>query len=235
MKRPKVPQRVQTEVLITYRRRCAFCFGLDNDVAEKLGQIAHIDRDRNNNSIENLAFLCNDHHSRYDTAPSQAKGYTAGELKEYQATLHVYLQALARGAIQKTDGRRPTRTSTEPRHGISLELYDRRVPTYRTVIHFVREVVKDLRPTLQLILQFTADTDEALFLFDNDLVLYLNDLVRRALRLHTISLMRERIATDEVEATNFRNFVTEETELAVWFSEQGGEIKTRFEPFLKLA
>ncbi len=81
-----------TEVLIRSRRRCAFCFGLDADFQIKRGQIAHLDRDPNNNSLSNLVFLCLNHHDEYDTRRSQAKSLTIGELKKFRSALHVYVE-----------------------------------------------------------------------------------------------------------------------------------------------
>lgn len=119
--------------------------------------------------------------------------------------------------------------------GVSLDLYDRRVPTYHKTMQFVRDVLKDLRPELKLILQFAADTDQAIFIFDENIAEYLANLFKRALRLHTLEFMRAQIQTGDGEADNFAALAREETDLAVWFSEQHGEIRARFAPFLRLA
>ena len=63
------------------------CFGLDRDDAVKRGQIAHLDGDRNNNSIENLAFLCFVHHDEYDSRTSQSKGLKKKEIERYREEL----------------------------------------------------------------------------------------------------------------------------------------------------
>jgi hypothetical protein len=65
-------------------RRCCLCFGLDNDFTEKLGQIAHLDKDSANYSEDNLAWLCLPHHSTYDSKTSQHKNYTIEEAKRYE-------------------------------------------------------------------------------------------------------------------------------------------------------
>jgi hypothetical protein len=106
---------------------------------------------------------------------------------------------------------------------------------YQTTRQFVRDVASNLRPGLQLILKFAADTDEALFSFDVSLAKYLETLFTKALRLHTIELLRERMQTHPDEAENFQALVNEETSLAIWFTEQPEEIRTRFAPFLRLA
>jgi hypothetical protein len=117
---------------------------------------------------------------------------------------------------------------------VSLDVYDRRVPIYRTTMQFVRDVLTDLRPELKLIIKFAADTDEALFLFDENIAEYLANLFKRALRLRTLEFMRTRIQTDDREAEKFAAFAKEQTDLAAWFSEQHGEIRGRFAPFLRL-
>lgn len=89
--RTKIPQKIVDEVILQSRRRCAFCFGLHGDTSIKKGQIAHINRDRNNNDIENLAFLCLEHHEDYDSRPSQTKAFTEGELKQYKIELKNWL------------------------------------------------------------------------------------------------------------------------------------------------
>jgi hypothetical protein len=93
VKRTPVPKETETVVLLLSRRRCAFCFGLDNDVTRKEGQLAHINRERNDNRQENLAFLCLPHHDEYDTKRSQSKGLTPGELRQYVAKLYAYFDS----------------------------------------------------------------------------------------------------------------------------------------------
>jgi hypothetical protein len=118
----------------------------------------------------------------------------------------------------------------------SLEVYDRRMLFYRTARQFVRDVVENLRPDLKLILAFAADTDEALFLFDERIDDYLKTLFTKAMRLHTLELLRARVSQgDDRPQEEFSKVVKEETELAVWFTNQPGEIRTRFAPFLRLA
>ena len=69
-----------------------------NDHTEKKGQIAHLDRDPANNKLDNLAFLCLEHHDQYDVKPSQAKGLRPAEVKAYRADLLVWVSSGAGGA-----------------------------------------------------------------------------------------------------------------------------------------
>ncbi len=88
IKRNHIPKKTETDILVSSRRRCAICFGLHKNDNVKSGQIAHIDRDCNNNSFSNLVFLCLEHHDAYDSRNSQTKGYTPAELKHYRDELY---------------------------------------------------------------------------------------------------------------------------------------------------
>ena len=87
--RKKTSSDIETEVLYKSGRRCCICFGLNNDFSEKPGQIAHLDRNNSNNKLENLAFLCLEHHDKYDTRTSQSKGWTIGEARQYKSDLYL--------------------------------------------------------------------------------------------------------------------------------------------------
>jgi hypothetical protein len=232
--RTSFPEAVQTEVLTKCRRRCVLCYVLDGDARWKDGQIAHIDRNPANAALENAAYLCLNHHNEYDGTRKQSKRFQPDELKHYQRLLYEAVPSFgmwpdARASKGKTPKRKGARV------GISLAVYDRRIAVYRTTRQFVRDVAENLRPEIPMIFQFATDTDEALFLFDEDVAAYLETLFTNAFRLHTIELMRERMLRHPGEAENFQALSQEETGLALWFTDQPGVIRARFAPFLQLA
>src|SRR5947209_4905308 len=83
----------EAEVLTRCCRRCCICFGLNADLLEKQGQIAHLDKDPSNRDPDNLAFLCLPHHDRYDGKTSQSKGFTIEEVKSYRQKLWAAIEA----------------------------------------------------------------------------------------------------------------------------------------------
>jgi hypothetical protein len=87
MPRRKLRPDIEAQVLTRSRRRCAFCFGLDRDAALKAGQIAHIDHDATNDNLDNLVFLCFEHHDVYDSKTSQRKNFTQTELRHFRSEL----------------------------------------------------------------------------------------------------------------------------------------------------
>ena len=90
-RRPPIPTAVQTELLTRCKRRCCLCFGLKADIEQKDGQIAHLDRNRSNNRLDNLAWLCLPHHDDYDSIRRQTKRLTAEEVKFYRSKLNEQL------------------------------------------------------------------------------------------------------------------------------------------------
>ena len=119
MVRKSIPLDIQAAVLVLCRRRCAFCFGLDSDLTERHGQIAHINHKSDDSRQENLAFLCLDHHDRYDSTSSQSKGLTEPELRHYRDQLYKYFEGL--------DGKEP------PTDSLFTEFRDLIQPKWRYI------------------------------------------------------------------------------------------------------
>lgn len=90
--RKPLPEAIETQILVSSRRRCCLCFHLDGDLSQKPGQIAHVDRDRSNHAESNLAFLCLPHHDQYDSRTSQSKGITKAELLHAKAELLKHIE-----------------------------------------------------------------------------------------------------------------------------------------------
>lgn len=86
-RREAIPESIQTKVLVQCRRRCCLCVYLNHDRDVKQGQLAHIDQDASNASIDNLVFLCLPHHDTYDSVTRQSKNITSRELREYRNRL----------------------------------------------------------------------------------------------------------------------------------------------------
>lgn len=86
--RKRTPPDVETAVLAKSARRCTLCFHLKGDLSEKLGQVAHLDGDRSNAAEDNLAWMCLEHHSLYDSRTKQHKNYTVHEVKASRARLY---------------------------------------------------------------------------------------------------------------------------------------------------
>lgn len=88
MTRKAITPVVQADVVIKSRRRCALCVFLDGNDSERPGQIAHLNGDHSDNRFENLAWLCLEHHDKFDSTTSQTKNYTQLEVRNYRDRLY---------------------------------------------------------------------------------------------------------------------------------------------------
>lgn len=92
-RRKKTPRVVEADVLTLSRRRCALCVGLNGDFRQKVGQIDHLDSNPANSELDNLVFLCLEHHAQKSSKSAQAKGFTVLEIKEYRDRLYSRFRA----------------------------------------------------------------------------------------------------------------------------------------------
>lgn len=106
MPRKRLPRIAELMVLRSSLRRCCICFGLNKDLTVKQGQIAHLDRNRANHEVDNLAFMCLPHHDWFDTRPSQSKGALPAEAKRFRNELYAVL--LSREKVDDFPDRRET-------------------------------------------------------------------------------------------------------------------------------
>lgn len=85
--RPKLPAAIETAVLTRSRRRCCLCVYLDGNDVVRRGQVAHLNRQRDDHRFENLVWLCLEHHDEYDSRTSQSKGLTEAEVRHHRNRL----------------------------------------------------------------------------------------------------------------------------------------------------
>ena len=222
--------------MVQSRRRCALCFGLGGDVSEKRGQIAHVDRDASNSVFDNLAFLCMNHHDQYDSKTSQSKGLNPEELKTYRDRLYDAIKEdpLRWPGKSKPEAPKKTRKAKgrrEPLRDIqTLELYDRRITIYRAAISLMARIAQSASVEMKEASDFAKHTDEALFLFDDDVDAYLDDMYRRAMKLSALQH-----ALDGMPVGDKRTEVVNEAmELVMWFAGQFGVLRGKLKPFLRV-
>jgi hypothetical protein len=85
--RKKLSPRLEEEVLWRCRRRCCLCVFLKNRDEDVHGQIAHLNRNRDDNRFENLVYLCLDHHNQFDSTTRLSKGLTMQEVRRHRDEL----------------------------------------------------------------------------------------------------------------------------------------------------
>lgn len=91
--RKKIVSSVELSLLTSCARRCCLCYGLRGDFGEKDGQIAHLNGNRADGRLANLAWLCFEHHNQFDSRTSQSKNLTPREIAFYKASLNRVVEA----------------------------------------------------------------------------------------------------------------------------------------------
>ena len=185
MPRKATSPTVELKVLLKSRRRCALCVGLHRDLEVKRGQIAHIDRNAQHCSVDNLAFLCLAHHDEYDSKTSQSKGITSQELKQYRDQLYEDLESEEQ--FSWPDSPSAQHEKGPPESLVPNSLYDQQIAVYRVVREFLGEIYRRATITREQLARYNHGIDEALFLFrSNEFTAYLTELANKAIRLmHT--------------------------------------------------
>lgn len=85
--RSHIPRDIAANVAMLVRRRCCLCWHLDDKKDARKGQIAHLNRKRDDHRLSNLVWLCLDHHDDYDGRTSQSKNYMELEVRRYRNLL----------------------------------------------------------------------------------------------------------------------------------------------------
>ncbi len=233
MKRKEASSEDEAKVLIESRRRCALCFGLKGDLSEHKGQIAHVDRDPTNSEFKNLAFLCLEHHDAYDSKTSQSKSYTPDELTTYRGELYTALKAdgalWAGSRPRRTQGKGPSKPAKAP-ESISFEIYERRMQVYQAAKEIISYVLSSGTMELDRAFKFAQASDEAIFLFDDEIDAFLRELYMRAIRLRAIHRDLERLPVGEMRIIR----ANDESDILIWFTQQYDVLRLKMRNYLRL-
>lgn len=232
MARKAVPRAAQHAILVKSRRRCAFCYHLETDTGLKEGQIAHIDRNAENNAEDNLVWLCREHHDRYDSKPSQTKGFMPEEARTAKTALENAVEQDF-GAFLKGSGSAKKNAKGKPVRGVSTEVYGLRYPVYAAFRKFVLSILTSAEVVEQERHNFVEATADALFLFGEEVDNYLFEIHRRAMRLRTAQ--RTITRADHVSPERVNAAMAQDEELLLSFEKELGNGKQLFAKYLRLA
>jgi len=229
--RVKTPQDIETRLLVQSRRRCAICFCLAFDTERKPGQIAHLDQNRSNNDLANLAWLCLSHHDQYDSKTSQSKGFTEAEVKTFRSLLYLWVQqsvsSVSFGGFTNEPSAPASKGRGEP---VRLEVYDRRLTVWHAARDLVGKFVSTGEVDRKLLGSFGASTSEAHFLFDESVDKFLSEVYHRSFQLMTLDTVLEKIPIGDQR----NKLVPMKMDNMLWLSECLGPLKRIIAPFLWL-
>lgn len=118
------------------------------------------------------------------------------------------------------------------RQKLTLEVYDRKIEIYRTVRTFLGLIDSKASITIEELLQFSYNTNEALFLFDREVAAYIQNLYRKAARLYAVSMSLEGLYVPSGEEKS--RLVEEKSEILMWFTEQFEIVRDIFYKYISL-
>ncbi len=232
MQRKKANSEVEAKVLIESRRRCAFCFGLHGDLAEKKGQIAHVDHDCSKSEIDDLAWLCLEHHDAYDSKSSQSKGLTPAELRIYRDDLYKVLKtdgALWAGSKSKKTRAKVSNKPPKTRESIPFEIYERRNQVYQAAKEIIAHAISSGSMDFEHAFKFAQASESALFLFDDDIDAYLREIYQRAIRLRAVNRHLEYVPIGEGRNA----LANEDSALLLWFTDAYEVLRQKMKSYLR--
>lgn len=234
MKRPSIPPKTQVTILSKCRRRCAFCYYFEFDTSLKKGQIAHIDRNRNNNVENNLVYLCLPHHDDYDTKSIQTKRYTPEELAEAKRELETFIEKKHSSIVSllASDKIEPLAKKSKINR-VSVEVYKIRYPIYQAFRDFVIPIVQNTDIDIEKLYEFRTKTHDTLFLYDHKIEQVFQEIDKKAITFH--HYQRQMKKPDNFSSDEWSQLVEKETEILLWFSETLVKGRDVFTPYLRIA
>jgi hypothetical protein len=107
-----------------------------------------------------------------------------------------------------------------------LDLFEKRFDIYKSVESFLADILREANVTIERKTQLYKETQYAIFLFENDIIKYLEEIQKKASELYIIN--KKSLAEKEIDS---------ETELLSWFTDQiigqNPQLIEIFSPYLK--
>jgi hypothetical protein len=113
-----------------------------------------------------------------------------------------------------------------------LDRYERRLRIYQEVVGILILVQRDFKPEFSDFQKFRSATAEADFLFPPEIAIYLDEIVKRGMKLRQANLEYRDLTQTPPPGYDHNKVVTEMHEQEVWFTEQFELAKQKFKRYL---
>jgi hypothetical protein len=107
------------------------------------------------------------------------------------------------------------------------ELFERRYKLYEVITSFIANILSRGRVEPNSEMQFLRDTKTVIFLFDNRIYAFVQEIYHNAVDLYSLGARENSLGGQQLA-----NNVDEQRKIMDWFSEQLGACTVRFSPFL---
>jgi hypothetical protein len=117
---------------------------------------------------------------------------------------------------------------------LRLARYDRRFKIYQALKDFIATVINDPKISADAVRQFDIATNEASFLFEEDVCEYLALIRRKSQSMADLSRRIEELLVDRQMNDERTVLVNEKLQLADWFFDQFHDSKNQFARYLSV-
>ena len=117
------------------------------------------------------------------------------------------------------------------REKFKLDLFEKRFQVFSGARCLLSKILVTANVDLEALFEYRGAIAEASFLFGEDITEYLEEIYRRALRLHTLHQTMDPLPRGD-ERSRLASEISNELK---WLNEQLPELKKRFAPYLKFA
>jgi uncharacterized ubiquitin-like protein YukD len=117
---------------------------------------------------------------------------------------------------------------------LQLARYDKRFKVYQALKDFIADVISDPKISSNAVRQFDIATNEASFLFEDDICEYLALVRQQSQAMGHLSLQIEELLADPQINEKRSQLVQQKIKLADWFFDQFKDSKKKFDRYLSV-
>lgn len=117
------------------------------------------------------------------------------------------------------------------RNKFRLVLYDRKLKVFEGLTTLLQHIVRQNTATGEQVQQYKMATIEAIFLFDEDIVNYLNEVKSKVHKLQTVNKITETNSTKDKDSPP--KVIEEQLDLLDWFNKQLTKSVDKFKKALR--
>jgi hypothetical protein len=121
------------------------------------------------------------------------------------------------------------------RQKLNLERYDRRLRVYDEVRKILSIIVRDANASFEDLLKFRTSVSEADFLFGPEIPVYLDEIYKRGLNLHSWNKQYRDCTQDKPEGYDHEKVVDEMHKELIWLTNQFEPAKEKFRKYLDIS
>ena len=111
------------------------------------------------------------------------------------------------------------------------DLYEKRYAMYSNLMETIASILQEANVDMNTLITFKKSTREAIFLFDDDISSYLDEVYKNGALLRTVN---KSLASNLPVGEQRTQFADRDHELMVWFSNQFDVAKVKFSKYLSL-